>query len=335
MKYDMVLANRDDAEHAARALHEMGFDGAYTQEGNRDVFFPLLLAARAAPLDLYTNVAIAFPRSPMHLAYTAFDLQRASQGRFALGLGSQIRPHIEKRYSARWDHPVKQMREYVQALHAIFDCFHEGKKLDFRGEYHTFTLMTPTFVPEPLPWGPPPIWMAALGPVMTRTAAEVADGVLIHPFNSERFLREVTVPAVAEGLRRSGRARDGFTLGVDVILCVYGDEEEQAVAEQGCRFNTAFYASTPSYRVTLDVHGWGDRQPRLNEMTKAGRWGEIGSVVDDELLDTVCVRGTPAEAAAVVRSRYADLADRVSFSVPYAVRPDTLAAFVAELHREP
>jgi probable F420-dependent oxidoreductase len=330
MKLDMVLhAGLDAVADQARELHEMGVDGVYTQEANSDVTFPLLLAAQAAPLDIYTNVAIAFPRSPMHLAYAAFDLQRAAEGRFALGIGSQIRPHVEKRFSARFGKPVAHLAELVAALHAIFRCFHEGERLDFRGDYYTHTLMTPTFIPAKLPCDPPPIWVGALGPRMTQMAAEVADGVLIHPFNTETFLRSVTVPRVEAGLAAQGRDRAGFTLGVDVIACVYGSDEERFVAENACRSNLAFYASTPSYRVTLDAHGWGELQPELNQMTKAGRWSEMASRIDDALLDELCVRGTPAEAGRELRRRYAGIADRVSLSVPYRMAPDTLRALVA------
>jgi len=326
----MVLsADLDAVADEARQLHEMGFDGVYTQEANSDVTFPLLLAAQAAPIDIYTNVAIAFPRSPMHLAYAAFDLQRVANGRFALGIGSQIRPHIEKRFSARFGNPVAHTAELVQALHAIFRCFHDGERLEFRGQYYTHTLMTPMFIPPRLAWDPPPIWVGALGPRMTQMAAELADGVLIHPFNSELFLRTVTLPRVEAGLAASGRDRASFTLGVDVMACVYGDEAERVVAENGCRSNLAFYASTPSYRVTLDAHGWGDLQPELNRMTKSGQWAEMPRLIDDALLDALCARGTPAEAGRALRQRYAGIADRVSLSVPYRIAPTTLAELVA------
>jgi probable F420-dependent oxidoreductase len=333
MKIDMVLsADLDDVADEARRLHDMGVDGVYTQEANRDVMFPLLLAAQAAPLDVYTNVAIAFPRSPMHLAYAAFDLQRVARGRFALGIGSQIRPHIEKRFSARFGHPVAHTRELVAALQAIFRCFHDGERLEFRGDYYTHTLMTPTFIPAPLDCAPPPIWVGALGPRMTQMAAEVADGVLIHPFNTETFLRTVTQPRVEAGLAAAHRDRAEFTVGVDVIACVYVNDEERQIAEQACRTNLAFYASTPSYRVTLDAHGWGDLQPELNRMTKEGRWSEMPALIDDALLDELCVRGTPDVAGPILRRRYEGLADRVSLSVPYHLPTPTLAALVAAFH---
>jgi probable F420-dependent oxidoreductase len=333
VKIDMVLsADLASVAEETRRLHDIGVDGVYTQEANSDVMFPLLLAARSAPLDVYTNVAIAFPRSPMHLAYAAFDLQRVSRGRFALGIGSQIRPHVEKRFSARFGNPVAHTRELVEALRAIFRCFHDGARLDFRGEYYTHTLMTPTFIPARLDGDPPPIWVGALGPRMTQMAAEVADGVLIHPFNTETYLRTVTQPRVAAGLAIAGRERAHFTLGVDVLACVYASDQEREVAEQACRSNLAFYASTPSYRVTLDAHGWGELQPELNRMTKAGRWSEMPALIDDALLDELCVRGTPAVAGRELRRRYEGIADRVSLSVPYHLPAPTLAALVASFH---
>ena len=325
-----------DYPDLARRVHELadaGVDGAFTLEGNRDVFLPLALAAATGrQLDLYPNVAIAFPRSPMHLAYQAWDLQRLTGGRFALGLGSQIRTHIEKRYSARWHKPVAQMRELTAAIKAVFACWHEGRRLDFRGDYYTLTLMTPTFVPARIEH-PPPVWLGALGPRMTQAAAEVADGVLIHPFNTERYLRTMTMPAVERGLAASGRDRGALTVGVDVICGLWETDEERVAVEQACRFNVAFYASTPAYKVTLDAHGWGDLQPELNRLSKEGRWAEMGALVDDELLRTVCLLGTPAEAAAELRRRYAGVADRVALSMPASTSAASLAALVDLVRR--
>jgi probable F420-dependent oxidoreductase len=309
-------------------LADAGVDGLFTLEANRDVFIPLALAtATGRSVDLYPNVAIAFPRSPMHLAYQAWDLQRLSGGRFALGLGSQIRPHIEKRFSAKWHKPVAQLRELTAAIKAVFACWHEDAPLAFRGDYYTLTLMTPTFVPAAID-SPPPVWLGALGPRMTLAAAEVADGVLVHPFNTERYLRAVTMPAVDRGLAATGRARTDFSVGVDVILCLFGSESEQAAAEQACRANLAFYASTPAYRVTLDEHGWGDVQPELNRLSKQGRWAEMPALIDDDMLRTICVCGTPDVAAAQLRSLYGDIADRVALSMPAATSVSLLAELV-------
>ncbi|MCB0994998.1 MAG: TIGR03617 family F420-dependent LLM class oxidoreductase [Acidimicrobiales bacterium] len=326
MQLDTVLdADLDGIADQAAQLAAAGFDGAFTFEGPRDVFLPLV-PATSAGLQLYTNVAIALPRSPMHLAYTAWDLQRASHGRFALGVGSQIKPHIERRYSALWDKPVAQMRELIQALRAIFDCFQNGSPLDFRGDYYTHTLMIPTHNPGPLEWGPPPIWAAALGPAMTRMVAAEADGIVIHPFNTSHFLREVTVPLVHEGWERAGRTGDGFTFGVGTIIGVYRNDEERAEAERGVRFNLGFYGSTPAYRVVLDAHGWGDVQPELRRLTKdGGAWDRLGAVWTDEQLDALCVLGTPSEVAAELRRRFAGIADRLALSIPHRTSPELLA----------
>lgn len=332
MRYDTLL-RRDLHEVAdeAREYAEMGFDGVFTFEGNRDVFYPLVVAAEHTDLDVYTNVAIAFPRSPMHLAYQSYDLQRLSGGRFTLGVGSQIRTHIERRYSAHWDKPVAQMRELIASTKAIFACWSDDERLDFQGDYYNFTLMTPVFDPGPVTGGPPPIWAGALGPRMTQAMAEVADGLLIHPFNSERFLRERTMPAVEAGLAASGRTRADFSLGIDAMVGVYRNEAEREAAERGCRANLAFYGSTPAYRVTLDVHGWGELQTDLNARVRRGEWGTLGEAIDDEVLTTIAVMGTPAEVAAQLHSRYGDLATRIGFSTPYETTPELLGELLDAL----
>jgi probable F420-dependent oxidoreductase len=337
VQIDLALhADYPDIAGRAHAAAAAGAAGLFTLEANRDVFFPLLVAAQSgAPVQLYPNVAIAFPRSPMHVAYQAWDLQRISGGRFALGLGSQIRPHIEKRYSATWHKPVPQLREFVAATRAIFACFHEGRRLDFRGDYYTFTLMTPTFVPAPLSADgsiePPPIWTGALGPLMTSAAAQEADGVIIHPFNSERYLREHTLPRVDIGLAKSGRSRDRFTVIVTAITCCYDEDDEpgRTAAIGAARANLAFYASTPSYRVTLDAHGWGDLQPELNALSKAGRWADMAAQITDEMVDTLAVHGTPERVGAEIRRRYAGIADRVALSVPGALDGEHLTRLLA------
>ncbi len=337
MQIDLALhADYPDIADTVRDFARAGASGAFTLEANRDVLFPLFAAAQTGePLQLYPNVAIAFPRSPMHLAYQAWDLQRVTGGRFAVGLGSQIRPHIEKRYSAAWHKPVPQLREYVAATKAIFACFHEGAKLDFRGDYYTFTLMTPTFLPKPLSAdgsvGPPPLWMGALGPLMTSAAAQVADGVIIHPFNSEHFLRTNTLERVDIGLAKSGRTRESFTIVVTAITQLYEDDDEagRAAAIGAAKVNLAFYASTPSYRVTLDAHGWGEVQPELNRLSKEGRWSEMTALVTDEMVDVLTLHGTPERVGAEIRRRYAGIADRVALSLPGAVDAASLTRLLA------
>jgi probable F420-dependent oxidoreductase len=307
-------ARPDTAADRGRDLVAAGAAGLFTFEGPHDVFLPLAATAGVVETDLMTNVAIAMPRSPVHLAHAAWDLQLMSKGRFRLGLGSQIRVHVEKRYGATWSPPAARMREIVLAVKAILTSWQDGTRLDFRGEHTRHTLMPPTFVPGPNPYGAPPVLLGALGPVMTRTAAEVADGLLVMPFHSHRHFRERTLPAVAEGLELAGR--DACPIYPQAI-CAMGDTPE-AVAEAavGVRALLAFYGSTPAYRPVLEVEGWGDLQPELNALSKAGDVAGMIELVDDDMVATLAVRGTPEECAAELRRRFGDVAERVCAYFP-------------------
>ncbi|MFM1728768.1 TIGR03617 family F420-dependent LLM class oxidoreductase [Prescottella soli] len=331
MKVDVQLDGRpENAARRARELVALGVDGLFTFEGPHDVFLPLVAAAAAVDVDLMTNVAIALPRSPMHLAHTAYDLQTLSRGRFRLGLGSQIRPHIEKRYGAQWSRPAARMRETVLALKAIFDAWEGNSRLRFEGEFTTHTLMPPTFDPGPNPYGPPPICLGALGPLMTRTAAEVADGLLVMPFNSVRHFRERTLPAVEEGLERGRRSREDLAIYPQVIVGVGRTPEELDAASRGVRGLLAFYGSTPAYRPVLEVEGWADLQPRLNALSKQGEFAAMTDMIDDTMLATLAVHGTPEECAAQIVARFGDHADRVCCYFPgYPVREEHIAELVA------
>ena len=295
MKLDIQLdARPDQAATRARELLEAGVDGLFTFEGPHDVFLPLIVAAGSSdvpPTDLMTNVAIALPRSPMHLANLAYDLHLLSGGRFRLGLGSQIKPHIENRYGAEWSRPAARMRETVLAVKAILQAWQDGTRLDFRGEFTKHTLMPPTFVPGPNPHGIAPVLLGALGPVMTRTAAEVADGLLVMPFHSERHFRERTLVAVAEGLETSGR--DRIDIFPQAIVAMGTTPEEIEAASVGVRGLLAFYGSTPAYRSVLEIEGRGDLQPELNALSKTGDIMTMIDLVDDDLLRTLAVVGTP------------------------------------------
>jgi probable F420-dependent oxidoreductase len=334
-----LVAPLGQEDIAARRLKDLGFDGVFTFEGPHDVFFPLVTAARAGlELDLMTNVAIALPRSPIHLAHAAWDLQTLSGGRFRLGLGSQIKPQIERRYGARWIKPVAQMREWVEAIRAIFTAWETGERLDYRGDYTSHTLMTPMFNPGPNPHGPPPILLGALGPRMTQLAAEVADGLLVMPFNSRRHLVERTLPALDLGLTAAGRPERGatddrFEIVAEIIVACGRDEPELAAATTGARSLLAFYGSTPSYRPVLDAEGWGDLQPELNALSKQGRWAEMGDAIDDTMLATLAVVGSPSECADQILERYGDVATRLAFYQPYAADPTTTGELLAALNR--
>jgi probable F420-dependent oxidoreductase len=317
------------AAERSRELESLGYDGAFTAEGPHEPFLPLVMAAaHTERLQLMTNIAVAFARSPMDLAQSANDLQLASGGRFILGIGSQIRPHIEKRFSMPWSRPAERMRELVQAIKAIQACWQEGAALRFEGQFFRHTLMTPMFSPGPNPNGPPPIYVAALGPRMTEVAAEVGDGLLIHPFHSGRFVTEHSGPAVHRGRdrRTAGHRDDSFTFAATVIVATGADDAEIERAQAGVRRLLSFYGSTPAYRVVLDAHGWGDLQDDLNRLSKEGRWEEMATMVPDEVVDALVVQGPPSSIAAAVQARYGGLVDRISFSTPYEVAPDTMAA---------
>ncbi|WP_329126782.1 TIGR03617 family F420-dependent LLM class oxidoreductase [Streptomyces sp. NBC_01465] len=322
---------------AARRLKEQGFDGAFTFEGGHDVFFPLVTAAREGTgLDLMTNIAVALPRSPVHLAHAAWDLQQLSGGRFRLGLGSQVKTHVARRHGAQFDPPVGRMREWIAATKAVLDCWASGEPLAFEGRFTSHTVMPPTFRPAPSPHSVPPVLLAALGPKMTAAAGEVADGLLVMPFNSARHVRERTLPALAKGLAAAGRPPlggegDTFTVVAEVIVGCGRNERELAEAKAGVRRLLAFYASTPAYRPVLEVHGWADLQPVLQDLTRAGRWRELPDAIDDTMLHTLAAVGSPKEVAAEIHARWQGLATRLAFYQPYAADPDTTGELLAAI----
>ncbi len=335
MKIDTMLAGLEEAPAHARRLEQLGVDGAFTFEGPHDVFTPLILAAGAtSTLELATNVAIAFPRNPVQLAHQAYDLQLLSRGRFVLGLGSQIRTQVEKRYGAAFDRPVARMRDMVGALRAIFAAWETGEQLDFRGAFWSHTLMPPLFNPGPNPYGPPPIALGGLGPQMLRLAAEVADGVLVMPFNTATHFLTRSLPAIDEGLVRGGRDRSSLTVTGEVIVCCGRSDDEMEAARLAGRWLLSFYASTPAYRPVLASEGWEDLQPALNSLSKSGRWDEMPALIDDRMLRTLAAVGSPKEVALDIAGRFAGRVDRVAFYTPYVISEETLGEVVAALASE-
>ena len=328
MKVMTALFGPTDAVHRAEALREAGASGVFTFEGPHDVFTPLVLASQVAGLDVMSNVAIAFPRNPIQLAHQAHDLQTLSGGRLLLDLGPQVRAQLEKRHGAAFDRPAERRSELVGALRAVFDTWATGERLDFRGEFYRHTLMTPTFVPGPTPYGPPPIYLGALGPRLTRAAAEVADGLLVMPFGTTRFLREHTLPAVRAGLAAAGRREEDFEAEPEVSVSVATGRDDDHLST---RRLLAFYGSTPAYRPVLDAHGWGDLQPELNAMSKQGRWQEMTSLISDDILHTIAACGTPAEVAAHVRDRVEGVSDRLCLYQTGPIATDALAQIVDAL----
>src|SRR4051794_11728748 len=308
---------------AAPSIEAIGYDGIFSFEGPHDPFFPLLLAAEHTErVKLTTAVAIAFARNPMNLAQIAYDLQLASHGRFRLGLGTQIKPHIEKRFSMPWSSPVERMRELVLAIRAIWARWHEGTKLDFRGEFYRHTLMTPFFNPGPNPYGLPGIFLGGVGPRMTELAGEVADGFIVHPFGTEQSLRELTIPAIEQGARRADRTLADVEIAFPLMAIVADTDEQLDKGRSSMRPRLAFYGSTPAYKVILDVHGWGDLQPELNRLSKEGRWPEMAARITDEMIDAFVVRGAPEAIAKQVQARYGMMVRRISFNSPYQAADD-------------
>ena len=313
LKVDGGIPNRlERVAAAAGALEQQGYDGGWTPETSHDPFLPLLLAAEhTSRLELGTDIAVAFARNPMIVANVGWDLQAYSKGRFILGLGTQIQPHIEKRFSMPWSHPARRMREFVSALHAIWSAWKDGTKLRFEGDFYTHKIMTPMFTPEPHPYPTPKVFIAAVGEAMTEMCGEVADGHLGHPMVSKRYLDEVTVPALTRGMQRSGRDRSDFELSSEVLVATGDNDAELAAATAVVRKQIAFYGSTPAYRKVLELHGWGDLQIELHRLSLEGEWDAMGSLIDDEMLAAYAVVGPVDTVAAALKSRCAGAVDRV------------------------
>jgi probable F420-dependent oxidoreductase len=333
MQIDAALLSDDAveaAEQAARREAE-GYGAVWSFEGPHDPFFPLVLASQKTERVLLgTAIAVAFARNPMICAHIARDLQRLSKGRFVLGLGTQVKPHIERRFSQPWSRPVARMREFVKAIRAIWSCWNGGGRLDFRGEFYTHTLMTPMFSPKPGPWGDPPIYLAGVGAKMVEMVGEVADGFLVHPFHSKSYLEAVTLRALQLGLVAAGRTRKDLVVSCQTIVALGSNDEEVERARRKARGQISFYGSTPAYRGLLDHHGHEGLQETLNRMSKQGQWGPMMDLVSDDLFDEIAVSGTPDQVAEKLRSRN-DFADRTTLVLYNETSPDAPAELVRKL----
>jgi probable F420-dependent oxidoreductase len=332
MKVDAALGHQlERIPGNVQALEAMGYDGVTTSEMNHDPFFPLLLAAEHSNrVDLISSIAVGFARSPMILANIGHDLNAYAKGRVTLGLGSQIKPHITKRFSMPWGAPAAQMRELVLAMRAIWANWYEGKKLEFVGKFYTHTLMTPAFTPEDKQHGAPRVIVAAVGPHMTEVAGEVADGMIIHPFSTVRFIESVTLPAIERGLAKSGRTRADFEVSYSNFVVSGATEEAFAKSKRATCERIAFYGSTPAYRGVLESIGVGDLQGELNTMSKQGRWKEMGTLIDDDILEAFAVVGEPQTIVPEMKRRYGAIVDRTSASFDF-VDADQRRAMIAEL----
>jgi probable F420-dependent oxidoreductase len=342
MKLEMAMTGSDFAARGREAarLEAQGLDGGVVFESSRDPFLQALLAAQGTErLEIATGVAIAFARSPMTVAQTANDVQTLSGGRFVLGLGSQIRPHVERRFSMPWSRPAARMREYVRAIRAIWHAWETGERLDFRGEFYTHTLMTPVFDPGPNPFGPPPIFVAGVGPRMVQVAGEVGDGMVVHPLNTRSFVADVVLPALQKGFDAAGRTRSDFQISCQTIAMVGSNEEQIQKARDKARGQISFYGSTPAYRPVLEHMGVGDVHPELNRLSKQGKWLEMMGSITDDMVDAIGVSGTPREVGARLAARNGDLVDRTMLTIydetgdPEALR-DLIGALRAALPPE-
>jgi probable F420-dependent oxidoreductase len=322
MKLDAALAvdatHLRDVARIARAAEQVGFGALWTPETQHNGFYPLLVAAEHTErIQLGTAVAIAFPRSPMVMAQNAWDLQAVSGGRFILGLGTQVKAHIERRYSTTWDAPVARLRDYIGALRAIWRAWQTGERLEYRGEYYQHTLMTPFFNPGPIAHPHVPIYIAGVNEGLARLAGEACDGFHVHPFHSVKYLNEVVRPQIAAAAERAGRPAADIAL-VSSVFAITGPNEAAIDATRAlAREQIAFYASTPTYRVVLAAHGWEDVGEQLSRLAAMKRWSQMGALVTDEMLSVFAVQAPFDRIGQAIRARYDGVLDRVFSYLPY------------------
>jgi probable F420-dependent oxidoreductase len=307
----------------ARKVEALGYDCLWSAETQHDPYLPLAVAATATSrIKLGTNIATVFSRSPMITAQSAWDLQKASGGRFTLGLGSQVKAHNERRFSVKFESPGPKMAEAIRAIRAIWDCWQRGTKLDFKGQFYTFDVMTPFFNPGPIEHPKIPIFIAAVNRYMCGVAGELCDGMHVHPFNSPRYLREVVHPAVEAGLRKSGRSRKDFTFATMTFVVVGDTEQERAEQARSVKQQIAFYGSTRTYQAVLATHGWQDLTAKLHRKSVEGDWPGMEELITDEMLDTYAVTATYDTLRTRLEERYGGLLDRTALYQPYRANLD-------------
>ncbi|HTW89826.1 MAG TPA: TIGR03617 family F420-dependent LLM class oxidoreductase [Candidatus Binataceae bacterium] len=321
MKLDTALVSRDlrTIPAAAQAAEEVGFDGLWTLETGDDPYLPLVMAAEhTTRVAIGTAIAVAFPRSPMVTAQIAWDLAALSRGRFILGLGTQVKGHNERRYSVKWEAPVPRLREYVESLRAIFKCWAAGgNQLAYQGKFYNFSLMTPFFTPAPHEFSDIPIYLAGVNEKICQLAGELCQGLHAHPFHSPKYLREFVLPNLEIGLAKSGRTRQDFSIASIAFVITGKSRAEIDRMREEVRRQIAFYASTRTYRVVLDTHGWGEVATRLSQRAAKGDWDGMAAEISDEMVETYSVSGRFDEIGDKVRARYEGLLDRIAFYMPY------------------
>lgn len=325
MKLDtgMLTPSLRGAINEAKKAEHMGFDALWTAETSHDPFLPLVLAAEHTQrIKLGTAIAVAFPRSPLVLAQIAWDLQELSGGRFILGLGTQVKGHNERRFGVKWEHPGPKLREMIQMIHAVWDCWQNGTRPSFVGKFYNFTLMTPFFNAGPIQYPRPPIYIAGVNEYMCRLAGELCDGFHIHPFHSIKYLDEVVFPNVKAGLQKAGRSPKDVAMSSTVFVIAGDTPDEIEAAKEPVRQQISFYASTPAYVGVLEAHGWGDAGRRLTEKSKRGDWAGMANEITDEMLAVYATTGTYAEIADKVKAKYNGYLDRVAFYFPMTAEPE-------------
>jgi probable F420-dependent oxidoreductase len=321
MKLDAGLGTEgklEDTARTARAAEEMGFAGLWTSETKHDAFLPLAIAANETQkMDLGTSVAIAFSRSPMETAQTAWDLQDLSDGRFVLGLGTQVKAHITRRFSMPWDRPTARLRDYILALKAIWECFQTEGPLRFEGEFYRHTLMSPFFNPGPIEHPEIPVYIAGVNTRLARLAGETCDGFHVHPFHTPEYVRQTVKPTIAEGARESGRDAEQVVLATSAFVISGENEEQTAEQRESVRAQISFYASTPTYRTVLEAHGWEEVGERLGKMAREKKWREMPELVTDAMLAAFAVEAAPDKIRGALEERYEGLIDRVALYLPF------------------
>lgn len=339
MKIDTTLLYHDlnDMEILTKAAEAIGFDGLWTSETSHDPFFPLVLAAEhSQQMNLGTAIAVAFPRSPTMLAHIAWDLARYSEGRFIMGLGTQVRAHNERRFGVKWEKPVQKLRETILAMRAIWDCWQNGTKLKVKGEFFNLSLMTPFFSPQPHDYANIPIYISAVNKLMLQLAGELCEGVHLHPLHTVRYLEEFALPQIQTGLEKTGRKREDITLASGIFVIPTDDIKPASHHEAYVRQQISFYMSTPAYRVVQNLHHWEALSKQLSQLAREGKWKEMPNLITDEMLDAFAVSGTWAELPDKVQQKYGNLLDRVSYYMPFVPGEndqgwyDTIAGFRKE-----
>ncbi|MGB6837186.1 MAG: TIGR03617 family F420-dependent LLM class oxidoreductase [Dehalococcoidia bacterium] len=325
MKVETIVApgNLSDVPQAARQAEELGYDGVVTVETGHDPFLPLALAAEHTErITLGTAVAIAFPRSPMAVAQIAWDLQALSRGRLLLGLGTQVKGHIERRYSTPWTAPGPRLREYILCLRAIWDCWQNGTTPSFQGEHYTFTLMTPYFNPGPIEHPHIPIYISAVNAYNCRLAGELCDGIRLHAFNTPKYLQEVILPNMEKGARKAGRSLKDLDISGGTFIVTGANQEEIEQARRATKQQISFYGSTRTYKPVMDLHGWGDTCLKLNALSLQGRWQEMADEITDEMLEQFAVIGTYDQIVERIKGRLGGIVTTIGFAMPLRSQAD-------------